>query len=73
VAAGKALGVVFYDFWESAHAELDRPAGAGSVVVPVMMPHAEHVQRKAYRPEDEDVKPLDVDAFEFGVRLSLMP
>jgi hypothetical protein len=30
--------------WESVRAQLDRPAGAGSMVVPVMVLHAEHVK-----------------------------
>ena len=69
---GKALEIPFL-CCALPRAELDRPAGAGRVMVPVMMPHTEHLERRAYRPDPVDVKPAGVDAFEFAVRLSLMP
>src|SRR5262245_57406942 len=56
----------------SVHVQLDRPAGAGMMMVPVCVPYAEHV-RKAYRPALGAVKSAALDAFESALRLSLTP
>jgi hypothetical protein len=42
--AGEAWRVRVFDCVFSARAELDRPAGAGSMMVPVMVLRARHLQ-----------------------------
>jgi len=56
----------------SVHVQLDRPAGAGMVMVPVCNRCTEHV-RKAYRPALGAVKSAALEAFESALRLSLTP
>ena len=56
---------------EYVHTQLNRPAGAG-MVVPVMVPHAEHLF-SAYRPAVGTVNCPGNDALESGVRRSCTP
>ena len=50
----------------------DRPAGAGMMVVPVMVQRREHERRQDYRFAVAGVK-LGTDALPSGVRFSAMP
>ena len=54
------------------HVQLDRPAEAGMMMVPVCSRCTEHVH-KAYRPVLGAVKSAALDAFESALRLSLTP
>ncbi len=58
---------------DSVCSQLDRPAGAGRVMVPVMVLRAEHVKEEAYRPAAERVNCRGTDTFESGDRVSFAP
>src|SRR5687767_6985573 len=67
----RGFGCALSDSFYLPHAQLDRPAAAGGVMVPVVV-HSKH-EAQAYRPCEGAVKRTGIEAFESGERRSLTP